>query len=126
MKKINFKDIKHFVKVNPFNSLMYGAIGVGLGINITNIASRGKIGLEDILALGALGFATLVNTGNAIYRMRGYNSAKKDIEKDGFQPLDFHDSYRKKFAKIYAEEHEKVDEFNAALTNYANSYQHFL
>jgi len=123
MKKINEK-IKYFVKVNPFNTVIYGLVAAGFALNINNIASRGKIDFEDIIALGALGFATFVNTGNARYRIKNYNSVKETIEKEGFSSLDFRDKYIGRFARIYAQESGRAEKFNTALIDYKNKYKH--
>jgi hypothetical protein len=113
-----FQALKKYVQLNPINTATYTICGTSTGITLVDILSDGKIDSGNIVALGLAGLAVIGATVSSMYQKRVYDNTCQLIEEYGFTPEILQNKRTKKLAKIFAEEHDRVDEYQAALKQY--------
>ena len=113
-----FKTLKKCVQLNPINTATYTICGTSTGINLADILTDGKIDSGNIVALGLAGLAAGIATVSFVYQKRAYDNTCQLIEEYGFTPEILQRRRTRKLAKIFADEHNRVDEYQHALEQY--------
>ncbi len=121
-----FKSIKKYVQFNPINTVTYTICSTTTSITLVDILSEGKIDTVNIAALSLTGLAAIGATASSIYRKMAYDATCRLIKKYGFFREILQDKRSRKLVKIFAEEHNRIDEYQHALEQYQHGiYNNF-
>ena len=104
--------------MNPIATATYTICGTSTGITLVDILSDGKIDSGNIVALSLAGLAAIGVTASSMYQKRAYDNTSQLIEEYGFTPEILQNRRTRKLAKIFADERNRVNEYQYALEQY--------
>ncbi len=111
---MSFENLKRYVKINPFSTIVYTCAGIGAGISLID-----GIDWSDIPSLGFSATAVAIGMVAGKMKQTAYEKVGEMIQDSGFIYPVVNNELVRKLAKVYAQEHNLMEEFNAALRTHS-------
>ena len=114
-----FEALKKYAKLHPLSTIAYTVGGTVAGTNLVDIIlSHGEVDTHNLVLLGITGLNVIGAKIASKYEERAYNLTCQHIEEHGFTPGLFEYEATRRLAEFFADENNRVDEYQNALKEY--------